>query len=242
MGLVMFRLIVTLLLAVAVSACASLGMRRPVAEEDLGKTQRVGVVSMLGDTFYGISKGTTVFNNDGFTASVPDWNVDKQSAATALNLLRSNARFESAALDRTGLSVAQLQADDAKALWQAAQAQQFGRLVVILPGVSDNFRLFHPGYGLYERSLLGYSKRCIYAGYVVNVYDVATRKVIGWEWGGESPCQLGSDNDLPFKARFEDYSPHEQQVMRKRLEARMATTLNGALGQLSLLAPAAAAK
>lgn len=46
------------------------------------------------------------------------------------------------------------------------------------PSVSENFPWFWPGYGFNERSFLGMSNRCEYAGYIVEAYDDSTRKRI----------------------------------------------------------------
>jgi hypothetical protein len=234
----MFRWLGFLALAVAVSGCASLNLKRPVADEDLSKIRRVGVVSILGNTFSGISIGTTVFNNSSFSAPVPDWNVDGHAASTALDLLRKNARFESALVDRGSLSAAELGADGAKRLWEAAEKQGFDKVVIVRPGVSDNHLSFRPGFGLYERSMLGLSRRCVYAGYVVDVYDVATRKPIAWEWGGGMPCAVGSDDKIVFKPKFDDYSADERSTLRQRLEARLSESLRYSLEKLSLIAAA----
>ena len=237
----MFRSAVTILLAFALSACA-LNIKRPVSEDDLGKTKRVGVVSILGDSFQGIHIGTTVFNNEYFSAPVPEWNIDKYATAAALQLLRSNPRFESAEVDRGTLSAEQIRADKGKALWEAAEAQHFDRLVIVRPGVSENFKFFKPSFGLLERSIFALSHRCIYAAYIVDVYDVAKREPIAWEWGGGMPCRFGSDDDLRFKEHFTDYSPGEQDEMRKRLDAYLSSSLRYSLTKLSLVPAESTAK
>lgn len=234
----MIRSLISIVFAIAVSGCASLNIKRPVAEEDLSKTKRVGVVSILGNTFNGVSIGTTVFNNASFSAPVPEWSIDSYAASVALGLLRSNRRFESGALDRGNLSAEDARADGGKRLWEAAEKQGFDKVLLVRPGVSDNYIQFRPGFGLYERSMLGSSRRCIYAAYVVDVYDVATRKPIAWEWGGGMPCLVGSDNGFAFKQKFDDYSTDEKQALRQRLEARITESLQYSLEKLSLTAGA----
>lgn len=231
----MFRTIVISLLAITISGCAALNLKRPVAEEDIGKTKRIGVVSILGETFYGVSIGMTVFNNTYFSASVPEWHLDAFAASAATDLLRSNTRFESREMDRTGLSIDQVRPNDSKPMWEAAEKQGFDTLVILRPGVSDNHTFFKPGFGLFERSMFGSAKRCVYAAYIVDIYDVSKRKPIAWEWGGGMPCQLGSDNQFTFKGSFNDYSSEEKQAMRRRLEARMSESLRYSLEKLLLV-------
>lgn len=225
-----------LLVVFAVSACTTLNIKRGVSEEELARTRRVGVLAALGDNFYGISVGTTVFNNTSFDGTVPDWGIDPYAADRALGLLQKNPRFQTSLLDRGSLTLEDLKANEGKALWDAAERQGFDRVVLIRPGVSSNFPFFRPGFGFFERSFLGSGGRCVYAAYVVDVYDVATRKPIAWEWGGPSPCQMGADSNLPFRPKFEDYSAEEKATLKRRLQERMAETLPYALTQLSLLA------
>lgn len=238
----MIRSVVALVAALSLAGCGAMNLKRSVADEDLKKTRRVGVVSALGDTFNGVYVGTTVFTNKTFTAAVPEWSVDKYAVGEAIALLRGNGRFESAELDRTGLSSDQLRADGGKRLWEAAEKQGFDKLVLVRPGVSDNFPFFTPGVGFYERSMFGLVQRCVYAAYVVDVYDVATRKPVAWEWGGGAPCAFGGDKQLVFKAKFDDYSAEEKQQIRQRLEAWIATSMKYSLETLTLAPVTTAAK
>lgn len=238
----MIRHIIAFLMALALSGCGALNIKRPVAEDDLKTTKRVGVIAILGDTFNGVSIGTTVFNNTYFSGTVSDWNVDASASNAALDLLRKNANFKSTLVDRAGLTTEQARADGGKLLWQAAEQQGFDRLVILRPGVSDNYPFFRPSYGFFERSFFGSSRRCVYAAYVVDVYDVASRKPIAWEWGGGGPCELGKDSDLAFKTQYSDYTDAEKASFRKRLEARIAESLRYSLEKLSLLPTGAAAK
>jgi len=242
MGQTLIRAALSLLLFATLAGCSALNLKRTVAEEDLGKTRRVGVVSVLGETFNGVSVGTTVFNNEYFKASVAEWGVDQFAADTALALLRSNARFSAQALERTTLSAEQIRADKGKLLWDAAEKQGYDKLVIVRPGVSDNYPFFVPGYGLMERSFFGNGKRCVYAAYVVDVYDVASHQPVAWEWGGGAPCESAKDSDLPFKKQFTDYSDEEKQAMHQRLEKRLSEGLRYSLEKLSLIPTGVAAK
>lgn len=215
----------TVVLAV-LAGCS--GMRGPVPEDDLRTTKRVGIVSTLGGSTYGVYRGVTVFNNAGFVAPVPEWQIDKFVTDTALTLLRSNPRFEIAPLDLppgyTSLSPTEKDA----VLWPAAKQQRFDRLLILSPGVSDNFAMYRPGYGLFEMSLFGLPRYCMYVAYVASVYDVATQKRLGWEWGGPQPCVLSGDG-IPFKPKFDDYTDSEKASMRAQIEARLSATLPYAL-------------
>jgi hypothetical protein len=231
----MIRALIALSTALLLSGCAALNIKRPVAEEDLKATKRVAVVSLMGNTFHGVSIGTTAFNNESFAGSVPEWNMDGYASKAALEMLTSNPRFASSLLDRSNLSIEQARADGGKLLWQAAERQGFDRVVVVRPGVSDNNPFFRPSYGFFERSLFGNGRRCVYAAYTVDVYDVPSQKPIAWEWGGGVPCSLGKDNDLTYKKSFADYSQAERAEMRQRLERRFTESLRYSLEKLALI-------
>jgi hypothetical protein len=227
------------LLFVVVGCSTTPDLKRPVATENIARIKRVGVTSFLGDTVYGISLGTTSFNYAEFSAPVPDWKIDETAISQALAILRRGGRFQAAALDRTSYDTEGLLADGAKLLWEQAASQGFDTLVVVLPAVSESFRVFKPGYGIFERAFLSISHRCLYAAYEVDVYDVAARKRIAWQWGGDegTPCLADSEQRLPFKARFDDYSVAEKRAMREGIEARIAETLAKALNKLELVSP-----
>jgi hypothetical protein len=226
------------------AGCSTLDLKRPVAKEDIVRIKKVGVASLLGDAVYGISMGITALGNENFSAPVPDWKMDAAAASHAVALLRRNGRFEVAPLDRSSYSAEQLMADNARLLWDLAASQGFDTLVILRPGVSENFQIFKPGYGIFERSFVGLSSRCLYAAYQVEVDEVATRKKIAWQWGGDedTPCLADSEKRLDFKAKFDDYSEPEKQAMRDGIEARVSETLGTALHKLKLVSALDAAQ
>jgi len=227
----MRRFIPLLACAALLCGCSALDLKRAVPSEELAKTRHIGVVSTFDDVFRARSLGLTVFNNDSFEAPIPDWQVAQFATAKTVELIKRGGRFDAKALDLGGVNVAALDRGERVArLLDAARRQGDDTLLVIRPGVSDNYLMFPPGYGLFQR----FSSRCVYAGYVVNAYNVATGQSIGWEWGGESPCTPGSARDIPFKKQFADYAPEERQLIRERLEARISDTLGYALDKLAL--------
>ena len=222
-------------LTIALSGCSALNIKRGVSDEDLANTKRVGVVSLLGNQFQAVSIGTTVFTNNSFSFPVPDWNIDKTALEEALTLLRRNARFKSDSVATGGLSIDQLNANEGKQLWEAAERQKFDRLVILRPGVSSNDPFFKPSYGYFERSFFGSHFRCIYAAYIVDVYDVPTRRPIAWEWGGQRPCERRHEGSLEFKGAFDKYSNEEKAAFKKGIEDRLRESLVYALQELSLI-------
>lgn len=233
----MFRSIAICVMAVALAGCSALNFKRAVDAEDLSTIKRIGVMSSLGNIFHGESIGTTVFNNTYFTEPVPEWKIDAFATSKAVDALRSNGKYEVAALNLEGIPPGKIGRGDDTAMWEAAKKQGFDKLVLLSPGVSDNFTVFKPGYGLHEQGLFFTTPwRCVYAGFVIGVFDVATYKSIAWEWGGgQNPCKPQSSNDIPFKKRFSDYSAVERKLVRERLEKRLADSIPYTLGELALI-------
>jgi hypothetical protein len=222
-------------LTFALSACSALNIKRGVSDEDIAKTKRVGVVSLLGNDFQGVLVGSTVFGNNSFSTPVPDWKIDKTATEETLSLLRRNTRYESDAVGTGGQSIDELKANESKKLWEAAERQKFDRLVILRPGVSSNDPFFKPSYGYYERSFFGSLFKCIYAAYIVDVYDVATKRPIAWEWGGEKPCERKYEGSLEFRGAFDKYSKEEKAALKKGVEDRLRESLLYALQELSLV-------
>ena len=242
----MHRYLAAFVAAAALAGCSVLDLKRPVQPDDLPNVKRVAVVSRLGTTFHGVSIGTTAFNNSYFEARVPDWKVDEFAAAATVSLLRENPRLEAAELNVSPPWPEEpdgprffASAETPDTVWQAATRGGFGTLIILKRGVSENNPHFRPGYGLYEHSFLGLGHECVYAGYIVRVYDVASRKSIGWEWGGGSPCgprEVGTPP--PFRKSFDAYSSEEQALLQRLLRERITASLRYSLEMLHLLAPA----
>jgi len=67
----MKKYIATIGILVLMSGCASLDLKRSADANATASTQKIGMVSVLGDTFTGTSIGTTVLTNSEFLGNVP---------------------------------------------------------------------------------------------------------------------------------------------------------------------------
>lgn len=215
-------------------ACAAMDLKQALSAADVARFHKVGVVSLLGDSVNGVYIGTTPLDSRRFTGAVPEWQIDRFVADQALGIIAAGGRVAAGRIDPAGTDLAGLRADRARRLWELARAQGFDTVVSVWPSVSENFPFFKPGYGLYDNSLLGQSRRCLFASYTVEVYDVASRRRIAWEWGGAAPCRMGADGGLVFLDGFDKYSDAQKQAMRTGIEARFAETLRYALVKLAL--------
>jgi hypothetical protein len=226
-------------LSVALSGCAGFG-KTSEPEPSAGspdKIKQVGVLAVMGDEFHVVRMGFTNFQNVHYDADVSDWKVDQIATDTALKLLAGNERIKAAPLDRSRLSTDQLASNRSDALWQAAQRQGLDTLIIVRPSEISALKHFTPGVGLFERKMVGEGDRCVYTAYVVKVFDVRTRKELDSNWGGPSPCKVGSNEQVPFKKEFSEYSSAEKDEIRRLLTARFDDTLSYTLGTLHYGAP-----
>lgn len=226
-------------LSVVLSGCAGFGKTSgpDTADATPDKIKQVGVLSVMGDDFHVVRMGFTNFQNVHYDASVGDWKIDQIATDTALKLLAGNDRIKATAFDRSRLRPDQLESNRSDALWQAAQRQGLDTLIIVRPSEISALKHFTPGVGLFERKMVGEGDRCIYTAYVVRVFDVKTRKELDSNWGGPSPCKVGSDEQVPFKKDFSEYSSAEKDEIRRLLAARFDDTLSYTLGTLHYGAP-----
>lgn len=221
------------------AGCAGAGanLQRPVPAADLGKTHAIGVFSNIGDTVNGRLVGLTAFGNESFTAWTPQWGIDRDAAVEATRLLATTARWRITPLERGAVATAPLQDGGAPspALWDAAARQGDDTLVVLAPDVYDDYPFFPGGVGLYEHAIPTQRSGCVYAAFSVHVYDVATRRELAWEWGGNAPCGFGQKAELPFRKTLDAYAPPEQALLRKRIAERVGDGLDYALVRLGMV-------
>jgi len=223
-------------------ACAAVDLKRPLDPEEVARIHRVAVISLLGDTFNGISIGVPTVKDQHFTANVADWAEDDFVESLVLGLLQETRRYDAAVLSHGRMSSAELRADHARRVWELARAQGFDTVVSVWPSLSENYPFYKPGYGYYEQNLMGVDHRCLYAAYTVEVYDVANQRRVSWEWGGAEPCRLDSAQALSYRGSLDAYSDVEKLQMRLGLESRLSETLAFAMKKMGLLAGPARAQ
>ncbi len=223
----MVRLLLTVFASILLTACAG-----PMQLNDLASTKRMGVVSDLGTTFHLSTAGTTVFTNRYAKGETEEWQVNKFAREAVVSYLSRGRPFGTASLDVAGLPTAKLSFVDSSPLWEAAMAQGFDRLVVIQAAEQSVFPNMPPGYGLYERLLLGSRRTCVYASLKVTIYDVSTRKSLAWDLGDIYPCLRESLNVFTVKDNFSAYSESEKVELRLQVEVLLSRVLPATVSRL----------
>lgn len=240
----MFRLALAAFVIFVLSACESSNSRRPVSPEELDRPMRVGVISTLGDTVHGAYIGFTIFNNEFFSANVPEWEVDAFTTNTVLKLLEKRSGFEYSAIKRDALSSKPYSSELERELLAAAKQQAFDRVMVVYGERWDQLPQLTPAYGIFVRNALGLTQGCIYAIFRIRILDVATGKQVDQGLGGDGAvCHSERPPKIPFKNQFSHYSPEEKQAMRTALESTLARSLQYTLERrLELIPKQTAAK
>lgn len=224
----------SLLALAALSGCGIL-YNRPLKPAELESVRNVAVVSVVGNTFRGVSVGTTVFNNSGFRADVSGWNVDGMLTAAALERLSKSAKMSFRPIPREEVPTGMRWGADLRdRLYQWAAKNGFDMMFIIVPFYNSEGML-PEGYGLYERSFLGSAWRCTFTQFSMNVVDVSVQRMFTWALPKDATvCKPEKEGPLQFKARYEDYSATEVALLRERLTAQFTTGLNEMLDILAI--------
>ena len=231
----LFKLIVLITSLSILSACAALDIRRSVPESASTGIQKVGVISILGDKFNLTHIGTTIFNNQSSTLDVSNWKIDDTAIHYAVKHLESTGQYSPTSLGSNF--------SDADSMFAAAQKMGLDTLITIVPSGYDNAPHYAPGYGLHRRTFFGITKECVYALFVIQVFDVSTRKKHGWQWGFNSwngvPCygdEFGTPRAISseWKEDISQFSEGELTLLRENLIAYLEENVPLALRNLKL--------
>lgn len=232
----MDRLKVVFLIFTSLCLSACTAMRTGSAQATISSSEKIAVASLLGTEFHGIHVGTMVFGNSSYEASVPQWNIDGAAEKKIIDHLSRNGSRNVVSLphdpamgSRLEKSHSFVQGYNYQELIDAAKQQGADTLIVVQPVRYDNAPFHAPGYGFFERSFFGSSRRCVYSLFIMSVISTKTGKKAGWEWG--FPCELG-ETELEWKDGLDKYSDNELLLLRKKTEASVEQNVMSALKTL----------
>lgn len=208
---------------------------------------RVGVVSLLGDTFHAEHTGVTAFNHRSYDVEVPDWKIDQDVTAYLV------AKLTSVNLNAGSLNIEPNRVRDFYHLWRLQQkrrmdsskfdqlfalaaAQDYDTLIVVIPTFDPNGGLYsfvNDTYGFSERTVLGRSDRSAWGAFILRVFDVGTRKQLANAAG--LPAEK-LDNDIEWKSNFDSYSAEEKAELKRRIEERLHGQIDAAFSETHLFA------
>ncbi len=218
-----FGAIAAMVFACLVAGCALPGR---LAEEDVQAGKTVAVVSVLGDTFHGIRLGFTIFGNETYDVSVPDWNVDGATEQSMKSFLERDGRRKAILLEEDkGLSKrikdrwGMLGFDFTEVLTMAKE-KGAEVVIIVVPVRNDNVRFLKEGFGFLDG--------LIYVAAIFDVFSTQTGKKVGWVW---SFPQTGR-TDFEWRNGFDKYSASEIEILRELTINNIQQTVNRALGDL----------
>lgn len=198
--------------------------------------KKVGIVSLLGDTFHGFGMGLTRFNNVDYSPQVPDWNIDNTTTDFLLTAL-SDRGSVAEPLDIRPQHAQDFflkghpDDPDLQRLRQLADEQHFDTLILVV-GAPDAHAPTPPGYGLFEQGAFGIHNVIPYADFRMTVLDVASGKDIFTKhsYGTEGKPR----KDIPWKATLDEYSPEEKALIRAGIEDHIHNELTRMLEQMKI--------
>lgn len=230
------RVVAQVLILAVLSGCAALNLKRPVSEQDIGGVKKVGVLSALGSDMHGVHVGTTVFTNWRYRADVATWKIDDVAAQHAVSLLSARKGIAAGRIVPprttedlyTSRTSTQIKKDE---VFSIAAAQGFDTLVLLRRERYDNAPFYEPGYGIFYRSTFGSTRPCVYAMYLMEVYDIKRKASLGWERAATCPSAPG---EIALKKTFEEFSSSERERVRALLEAEIKRTVEDTLKRVGL--------
>lgn len=220
-----------------IQGCA---MRGPISPEYQMQNKKMAVVSELGNNFQHVIVGTTVFTNNITKANVSDWKVNHTASSYLVTKLGERgihadeveSDFFTSLDDGSPHTISTVE----DKVISKVKAMGYQSLLIARPTTSENFPFFRPGYGLNTRYFFGTPKSCIYAMYILELYDLEQNKTVGWDWVNamNGPCIFNSANDLPVKEDFNAYSAQEKADIRQRLESWIKSSLDATLKSMKI--------
>ena len=232
--------ILAALLAVSFSSPAGAGLFR-ASEKDLASLHRVGVVSLLGDTFHSVFVGTTAFQNTGHDIPVPQWSINAFARDEALQLLTEKGRFKAEPLGLEGLQEQTLYGKPhdyaisktgVEKLVAMAREQGLDGGLVIGRNLWQEMPFYTPGFGVVRRTMFGQSAGCVYAAMSFELFRADTGKSVVRR--AVPPCTRNNVDYEP-RATLEAYSEEEQTALAAAVKAQVHQGVDTALTDMKLL-------
>lgn len=224
-------------LSLSVSACHMPG---PIKKGHTLREKKIAVVADMGNSFRNNVVGTTVFNNEFSNSDVTDWKINTLTANYVLERLQGKA-LSGAVVETNFFPAIQDEASSVidalpQSVLKKIKPMGFDHLILIRPSESYEAPFFKSGYGQYTRHFFNLSMTCIYALYVVEVYDVHSEKLMAWEWvsNHSRPCEPSPEETYDMKEKLEQYSDREKVFIRDRTKKHMINTLDRTIDKLEL--------
>jgi hypothetical protein len=229
--------LIAIALIVFLAGCADMRLQ----DADLSPTNKVAVVSLLGDTVHGLLLGVMVFQNESFDAQVPDWKIDAvaeetiqshlaQSASRNIVMLQHDSGLSKRFTDSWSLLHDGNSYDEVLSL---AKAKQADILVLVEPVNYQNTPQFKKGYGIWRALIDNNDKRLIpYSLFVVEVFSVKEGKRLGYAWGKHPDRKKDEKVNLEWKNSLDSYSDSEKAQLRDSITLYVKQGIEEALTKL----------
>ncbi len=218
------------------SACATLGIKRPVPENEVGNIHNIAVASGFHPFMHHIFIGTTVFSNTENIKPVPEWRIPEYAEVKLVDALKKRHIGDRVDVFLPGGKRPKSD-QDYMDYYQAARNAGYDTVVFARPTHYTNERFLKPGYGLYLHRAFGMGEPCAYAVFVVEVVKTSGPEQLGWEWGHTSklsPATGACYGSAPWKDNVDNLTAEEMKQLETTIKSHIASGIDGAIGALNL--------
>jgi len=222
------------LLLLSVLASCSTG---PMSERRVEETKRIGVISLVGDYFFGDYRSDAENSNESFDKNVAEWGVDSQIEKEIVKRLVERGTYQSVVAVADGRRFADFSTGNIDTDGLLEQAKKQGLDTVVIARRSENDRKQHMrgGYGYYQQG----PDRCVYMLYSVQAMDVSAKALLAENpalQDKKKPCFLNRTK-VAWKSSFGAYSEAERESIKKEMYELVPGSIDFALRGTNLLPP-----
>ena len=221
-------------------------MIRSLDNEDKQHINNVGVISLLGDRFHGVSIGATIFGNKGYSADVPDWEIDKYIESSVADALARSTSYNVSIIDKAGTSANRFYTDqqgiminDDK-LYSLPDVTKLDTIILIDRTQYDNQPFLRSPYGFYQRTSSNVAYyQCIYSLFTISVLDTTLRQDTAISWSfplrGRGACHEPEEGlPVAWKNQFEEYTDAEQELIKSEVLKSIDRSIDHAIEYLGI--------
>jgi hypothetical protein len=210
-----------------------------LSDKDAASIHKIAVFSLLGDTLHLDTIGLTVFGNQPREVPVPQWRMDAVVTEYAIRLLQLDNRFTSQALQLepeaiewkgSGMYLGPSTASR-RLIVERARAQAADAVLLIEREINAHDQTVGPGFGLYNRHLLGKDHVSLMGSLAVVLIRVDGARVLAQQ----HPDPLTpSSMSWPMKTTWEALAPDEQRALEDSLKEAVLARIRHAVTSMKI--------
>ena len=219
-----------------------------MTKEQLESIKTVGVVSVMGNTFYGVEQGTTIFQREDFTADIQNWYLNEFVEDITSNYLNNCSTFKVVKIPYDSQALFSVYAKESyefdriqSQISEMAKLHDADVVVLILEknyvpyGTLENTK----GFYFYRRSFLGLEETYLVVISEVGILDARLNDYMArWPFAEDfapyADTPKGLD-ELTWKESFELYSEKDKAFIKEIIEKKIQLQVFKSLQDMNLI-------